>query len=177
LKRTLNLKKLSRHLLATTCLTFFAGVAGATTTFTESTDFPNSAPGTTLPVGTTEVVGTLTIGSDVSDWFIFTGLLPGAPFTVAASDNIGADQIDVYDPSNTSSPLTGFFFFGVSPNTGTGTVPADGQLEAHVYLSSSEVSNNTYTIDLTASLAPEPGTVWTLASGFAGALVLRRRRK
>jgi PEP-CTERM motif len=176
MKRTLNLKKLTRHLLATSCLTVFAGIAGASTTYIESTDFPNSPPGTTLPVGTTEVQGTLSTGSDLSDWFLFTGLLPGGSFTISGVVSIGtlpSNSVQVWNAAHTVEQ----FSFSMPPGSGGGTVPGDGQLLVAVSASSVEF-NGGYTIDLSAPLAtPEPGTLATLGAGLIGAVAIRRRKK
>ena len=145
--------------------------------FTESTDFPGSTPGTTLPVGTTQVNGSLLAippASDGLDFFTFTGLLPGGSFELTAA---------------VTSPFgfIGGFAFGTSAvlfrtfdiPTIDGTINGTGNLTVEVGLEESGAA--AYTITLSAPLAstavPEPATLSILASGLGIASLLRRRRK
>ena len=172
------LKKLARHLLATTCLTAAAGAAHAATV-SEPPDFGNSfAVATSLPVGTTNVVGTMPFG-DPADYFKFNGLLPGSAFSfdLHLNSSTGGPTLNGQDSSQNSlfSPITlsgsNTDFFG------NGTVPADGMLI--ISLRQSVESNADYTGSLSAQLAgaPEPGTLATAGIALAGALALRRRLK
>ena len=69
IQKSARLKKIARHLLATTCLTA-AGSAGAAT-FKEGTDFSNTFAGANaLPLGTDVVNGSLfgSLAPDVDDY-------------------------------------------------------------------------------------------------------------
>jgi hypothetical protein len=173
MNRTLGLTKLSRTLLATTCLTIFAGVAGATNSFPESSapggDFPGSfATAYSLPVGTNEITGSLFNTGD-QDWVIFSGLLGGASYSFAGTA-VGL-SVNVRDSSNLSLQS-----FGITGSSETGVIPGDGELIAEVFNSTDNAG--AYTLDLTAPLAaPDLGTVWSLGTGLAGALALRRRKR
>src|ERR1700677_4978732 len=81
------LDKLSRALLAGSCLSGLAGIANAST-ITQGVppapaEFPAQFPGYLLPVGTTQVNGTLPNGGgqDLVAWFEFQGLVPNSSFT------------------------------------------------------------------------------------------------
>ncbi len=172
-----SLDRLTRKMLATTCLTMAGGVALQAGTVTETTDFDNNSPGTVLPFGTTVVNGNVDcLDNDCDDWFQFTGLLPGSNF-----------QLRVEQP--------GFLFFGgstVFDSSGgfiasqgfeeglavlSGIVPNDGKLSVLVG-NSFEEGGGAYTATLTADTdVPEPGTLAPAALALAGALAWRRQRK
>jgi hypothetical protein len=177
MQKTARLKKLARHLLASTCLTVAAAGTAYGSTFNESSDFSN-AFGTAdiLPVGTDTVIGHIGFG-DADDYFEFTGLLGGATFFLGASTDGNSFNPFVTVLSNSPSTITGplTFSFG-SPTNGSGVIPADGILVFHV---GNPGEGGTYTVTLDAPLAgvPEPGTLTGVGLGLAGALALRRRSK
>ena len=88
------LDKLTRALLASSCLAGAAGIARADTIISEGltpapSEFPNTSPGYLLPVGTTGVNGVVGCaeceGGEETNWFEFQGLLPGSSFTITNS--------------------------------------------------------------------------------------------
>ena len=87
IQKSARLKKIARHLLATTCLTAAAAGSAGATTITEGTDFSNTFAGANaLPIGTDVVNGSIwgAIVSDPDDYFRFSGLLAGSSFSLAA---------------------------------------------------------------------------------------------
>ncbi len=182
MQKSARLKKIARHLLATTCLTAAAaGVAGATT-FTESTDFSNTFAGANaLPIGTDVVNGSLfgSLAPDNDDYFQFSGLLAGSSFSLSAStpDTGWFGNFFVFSSSQSqigsAQPLQ-----NATPANVGGIVPLDGILVVDVGLVEG-FGAAAYTVSLTAPLAqtPEPSTLAGVGLGLAGALALRRRQK
>ena len=87
MQKSARLKKIARHLLATTCLTAAAAGSAGATTITEGTDFSNTFAGANaLPIGADVVDGSIggAIVSDPDDDFRFSGLLAGSSFSLAA---------------------------------------------------------------------------------------------
>ena len=123
-----SLESFARGLLATTCLTVACGASAVAGTITEGTtpaptDFPNSANGYVLPVGTNMVIGGVGAGFgpeggfDPADWFEFTGLTGGASYALSAcqyntecvmNGTLGAEnglRMDIFDDTMTMTTL------------------------------------------------------------------------
>ena len=208
-KNTIDLPKplehLARGLLATTCLTVACGSSGMASTVTLPTsDFPNSAPGILLPVGTTAVNGFAgqepgEAGEASPDWFEFQGLTPGSSYTLLGVYNpLGRFEesgngesglrMSVFTSSNTALFTDLSLETANGVNTGAqamGSVPSDGKLDVEIFqrLEVFEVPveegsrGSYYQVTLTQGAIPEPGTVATMGLGLAGALAWRRRRR
>jgi hypothetical protein len=180
------LKKLARHLLATTCLTAGAAAIADAQVVTEGTapapaDFGNTfGAAYLLPLGTTQVNGSTHDNVDPADFITFQGLQGGTgfSFTATSTSPIGSD-LNIFNSSDVK--LSGPFFFSSSEGTsGNGTVPTDGLLTFDVFSSSEAVQS--YSINLTATQAagtPEPGTLGAMGLGLAAgaALMMRRKKK
>lgn len=198
MNKTARLKRLSRHLLATTCLTLASVAAAHATTINESSvaggDFSNTFAGAndlgalgtslgtplTIP-GSNTAVGTISSGSD-ADFFAFTGEPAGAGFTYNIVDTSnGQGRASVLNSSATnigSTPTLSIFSFNNSvPVSGGGIVPADGKVLIEI-LTGCECGFS-YTATVTAPVAPEPGTLADVGVGLAlaGAVALDRRRR
>lgn len=177
---TMTKSRISRSLLAGTVLTAAPITALNAATITETIDFtPNPNIPFALPVGTTQVDGTIGFNGDQSDAFLFEGLGAGTytlTFTsdsfcggVVAYSNVGIlSNLGTYGTGCESVLATVF---------STGTVPANGKLVVSVQ---NEEGAASYSVSLTAPLAetetvPEPST---FAAGLlaGGAMLWRRRR-
>jgi hypothetical protein len=183
-KRTL--QKLARTLLATTCLTAVSSGIAVGSVVNEGTspapaDFPNTANGFVLPVGTTQVNGAINFLSDPADWFEFTGLLPLSSFSLSASAPVTgySDSVTLQNTGlgNIAGPMV--FDQGVPAFLGPLTVPSDGKIVVGITVNE---SGGNYSIFLNASLAPssgtpEPSTLPAVGMGMAlAALAWRRKR-
>jgi hypothetical protein len=177
------LKKLARHLLATTCLTAGVAAMADAQTVTEGTspapaDFGNTF-GTAylLPNGTTQVNGTTHDNVDPADFITFQGLQGGTgfSFTATSTSNI-ASNLSIFNSSDVKL-LGPTSFSSVEGTSGHGTVPTDGTLTFDVF--SNSEATQTYSINLTATQAPEPGTLAAMGLGLAAGagLILRRKKK
>ena len=175
------LNKLARALLASSCLTGAAAIATADTIITQGVSpapaqFPHSAPGYLLPVGTTQVNGlfaacTECAGQDTA-WFEFQGLLPGSHFTTTSC----CENDSIYAIFNSSQDFLGSSNFEQGLNT-SGTVPTDGKLVVVVADECGSCSMQNYQVNLDAQLnTPEPSTLATVGLALAGALAWRRKR-
>ncbi len=169
------LKKFSRTLLATTCLTVAGAAASQAAVLTESTDLSNSVSSPTiLDPSINTVIGNFSDGSpanfnfDPADYFQFTGLTPGSSFTLNWTPN-GYVTLRAYDPANTSTPLIDY----TSPNASTfnGTVPNSGALTVGA------INSEGMGFQVSLSGVPEPGTLSVTGLALAGALALRRKKK
>src|SRR5580698_2346062 len=176
MKRTTQLKRLARHLLATTCLT--AGTAMATTV-SEPPNFGTTfATATALPVGTTVVEGGVSMNNDLNDYFKFEGLVPGTGFDFTATTNSGLtlnllNSADAALPSS-SDPYT--FTTSLPASVGV-TAPSDGIIVFDVVSPGGE-GLRAYTVTVTtATFVPEPGTLGAMGLGLAAGAALTRRRK
>jgi hypothetical protein len=154
-----------------------------------NTDFPNSAPGVLLPVGTTVVNGFAGIlpgetGFIAPDWFEFQGLTPGANFTMTAEYNPfgfrgesgnGESGLRFSLFTNSGTPL----FTNQSLETANGMqagvfvqgiVPSDGFLDVEIFpeltLVESGVSESG--ISSVKAFRQEPGSTYTVALSAEG---------
>jgi hypothetical protein len=180
------LRKLAKHLLATTCLT--AGVAGmvGAQTVNESADFGSTfANASSLPAGTRTVNGGLdTIfgadSFDSADFVKFSGLLGGSTFSFTGTIPVpAAIDIDVFSSSQAAITSVGFSGLGAA---GSNVVPLDGILVFDIRTANSEVRTaDTYSLSLTAtdapSPAPEPATIAGMGLGLAVVAGFARRRR
>jgi hypothetical protein len=176
--RTTQLKRLARHLLATTCLT--AGTAMATTV-TEPPSFGTTfATATALPAGTTMVEGGVTMtGGDLNDYFEFEGLVPGTGFDFTASTTSSGLSLNLLNSADAALPSsTDPYTFTTSlPASVDVTAPSDGIIVFDVVSPGGE-GLRSYTIAVnTATFVPEPGTLGAMGLGLAAGAALTRRRK
>jgi hypothetical protein len=194
MNKTARLKRLSRHLLATTCLTL-AGVGAAhATTINEMTqgpgaptgDFSNSAasptvlsslPGVTLTPATGDTVDGIVRPGDLVDAFSFTGEPAGNLFLLTESSSRAAGTMEVLNSSEGVILTT--FGLTTSQVAYSAVVPNDGILNVVVNYGICGECGIDYTIGVQAPVAPEPGTFAEigLGLGLAGAVALRRRRQ
>lgn len=181
MQKNARLKKIARHLLATTCLTAaVAGMASATT-ITETSDFSNVFAGANvLPIGTDVVhatVGFVNGVNDPADYFQLKGLFAGSAFSLQAmtSDAL-AGNMNIY--SSSQSPIgsangSANFFFTNQNASVSGIVPADGILVVGI---TDGEGSGAYTVNL-LNTAPEPSTLVGAGLGLASVVALRRKRK
>ena len=172
-------EKLARALLATTCLTAASGAASASVIY-ESSFAPSGfstiqADPTLLPVGATEVIGSIQYGE--SGFFEFQDVAPGEPFTLfGTSAGEEGPTFTIFDTSgNTlgqSSVENGFTPGGIQLYN---TVPIDGNVIVEVSDSAVEGTGGVYTATLGVP-TPEPSTLATAGLALAGALAWRRKR-
>ena len=193
--QNLAVQDFARGLLKTTCLTVACGSAAMAATITEGVapapaDFPNTAPGYLLPVGTTSVVGSTSIDlSDPADFFEFQGLTPGSTYTINAYfGTLGEESGLRMQVSNSSGTALGpqATLEGTSPSSShhavqSGTVPGDGKVVVDISTLDIEGLGGAYEVDLTTSVptTPAPGTYGEVVVGL-GALTLlwsRLRKK
>lgn len=190
MNKTARLKRLSRHLLATTCLTLAGvGVTHATTINESSApggDFSNtfttlnpptplSSIATLTPATGDTVVGTLPF-NDI-DWFSFSGESAGALFSFSeiATLNFGTAIVE----NSSGTVLVNTVGLTTTQHVYDAVVPNDGILEVGLSFSNSNESTITYAVNVTFPVAPEPGTFAEIGIGLglAGAVALRRRRQ
>jgi hypothetical protein len=188
------LKKLARHLLATTCLT--AGAAAldgqVVNEPTGAGDFGNTfATATVMPLGTTTVNGFVggfltTDAFDPADYITFQGLQGGTSFSFLASlslNDSAGERLFVLNSSDGSVGSSPYSFTGAEvpfSASGSGIVPVDGLLTLGI--TANTELRQSYTINLTATEAPstpEPGTLGAMGLGLAAgaAFTLRRKKK
>ena len=177
MQKNARLKKIARHLLATTCLTAaVAGMASATT-FTETSDFSNVFAGANvLPIGTDVVhaaVGFVNGVSDPADYFQLKGLFAGSAFSLQTmTSDVLAGYMSIY--SSSQSPIGSSKSFFTNQNASvSGIVPADGILVVGI---TETEGGGAYTVNL-LNTAPEPSTLVGAGLGLASVVALRRRRK
>lgn len=197
MNKTARLKKLSRHLLATTCLTFAAVGAARGATIVETPEpggFGDSLSTATVIQGFTQGPGWTniilgetaeSISVDQSAYFILD-MLPGSSFIYSFSvENSGTGSFQLTDTLGTnigsttpiSFPVEGLSNY-VTVTSGTGTAPAaNGELVAAVLEDAGNESNRIYfNVTVTGDFVPEPGTATEIGLGLAGAAVVLRRR-
>jgi len=183
-KRAKRRRTLSKTVVQTVIagsLTAAAAGSAVATTVNESTDFPGSPPGTALPVGTDVVTGKIGDLSsfDPDDFFSFSGLQPGAGFS------INADQTSGFAPASGSVSTSGGtqLDFGFLDEILTGTVPNDGILVVRLSVTGpSGEGDRGYTVTLDAPLAasvsgPSALSLTGLGAAIAGAFTWRRRKR
>ena len=167
---------LTKTLVATALVTGAAGTVEAVDESSFGGDFADVfGSADALDVGTTEVTGAVDF-QDV-DFFKFSGLDPGEPFTLGV-ERIGGlfTTVSVFDISDSTTPLDGPTSLGGSPVSLTGTIPADGIL---IFEASGGEAIN-YRVTLSAPLSapvPEPSTIALTALGAALSGVFARRRR
>jgi len=187
MNKTARLKRLSRHLLATTCLTL-AGVGAAhATTITES-----SAPGATFghtfvtatnlssiaaltPSTGDTVFGTIPF-NDV-DYFTFSGEAAGQHFSITEQATQSFGTLQVLDSSQ--GVLVNTVGLTTTQNVYDAVVPNNGIITVVVSFSNSNENTITYAVGVQSPIAPEPGTFDEigLGLGLAAAMTLKRRRQ
>jgi hypothetical protein len=187
MNKTARLKRLSRHLLATTCLTL-AGVGEAHATTISETSAPSSDFGNTFGTATNlstiaaltpatgdTVTGTLTF-NDV-DWFTFTGEPAGKLFSISVLANRNFGTLIVENSSGTA--LVNTVNLTTTQNVYEAVVPNDGMLDVGLTFSNSNENPIGYIVNVTSPVAPEPSTFAEigLGLGLAGVIALRRRRQ
>jgi hypothetical protein len=175
-------EKLARALLATTCLTGAAGMASASTIIEGQApapaDFANSfALATLLPPGTTIVMGSVT-GGDLEDFFQFSPLIAGDPYTVTATFFGFTEEglrVSLFDSSQNNLNFGSLEGAGASLS---GTVPGDGTLIVEMIKVSGFGNPGQYSVTFTdnAPDTPEPATLPEAGLALAGALAWSRRR-
>lgn len=196
MNKTARLKRLSRHLLATTCLTAAAAGAANATTITESPEpggFSTSFASATVIEGlalgpnvSNTVIGETVNVTDKDAYFIFPNGVAGTSFTysVSVEDNV-TGTFQLTDSLTTNLGNTTPFSIPNENNltsftevtSGTGTVPGNGEIVAAVLQGTgSEVSRIYFEVTVVETTAPEPGTSTEIGLGLAGAAVALRRR-
>lgn len=198
MNKTARLKKLSRHLLATTCLSAAAVGAAYGTTITESPEpgeFGHTLGASTvlstiapLTIPGTNTVNGETNGDNLDAYFTFdlgsgeANTSFSYSFSITSSSNQGG-HFEILNDSGTNIGSTTEFAFGSNlgaglVTSGTGTVPGNGDIVAAV-LQGNEAGSISFTVTVTDTtpVAPEPGTFAELGLGLAGAVALRRRFK
>jgi hypothetical protein len=199
MNKTASLKRLSRHLLATTCLTVVAAGAAFGTTITESPEpgeFGHTAATSTvlstispLTIPGSNTVNGETNGSSLDAFFTFDLGVgeAGTSFSYSLSTTNTASGIFeiIDDPSLGGGEIGSTTPYGINtPNSsltlltsGTGTVPTNGDIVAAI-LQSGEGGSIFYTVTVTdtSPVAPEPATSTEIGLGLAGTAVALRRR-
>jgi hypothetical protein len=170
------MNRLSKLLLATTCLTAVNAAPAAAVSEVE----PNNTLATAqiLPLGTTQITGTLVeCCVNFFDFYSLAGLQPSGSFVVT---------LDITAPASVNE--AGMFALTsggglidsdalVDGNQLTGTIPGNGILVLRVDGATNPLSEAVlgYTLDINAPRAavPEPSVLSLLASGAAGLATLR----
>ena len=171
-----------RTLTATTCLTAASAGVAAANTIIEGTppapaNFGNASPGYVMNPGVDQVQGVFTPGTDPTDFFEFTGLLPGSPYTITTTVANGslAGTVEALQ-SDGVTVLNGPTAFNGSPIIFTGSVPGDEKIV--IDMVATEGTTSGYTVNMSAQLAtPEPSTLAGVGLALAGALARRRRKQ
>jgi hypothetical protein len=188
MNRTARLKRLSRHLLATTCLTL-AGVGAANATTINETSAPGGNFGTSFATSTdlssiatlTPATGDTVDGSvhvgDPADYFTFTGESAGSLFMLTESAGRAAGSLEVLNSSQGVVLTT--FGLTTSQEAYSALVPNDGILTVVVNYGVCGECTIDYSVGVQSPVAPEPSTFAEIGAGLglAGAVALRRRRQ
>jgi hypothetical protein len=178
-------EKFAPALIANTCLTVDAsgGASAATILILEGTspapsDFPDTAPGYILPVGTNLVQGQLhSASSDNEDFLEFQGLAGGLSFSLLGTYNpLGQETHVSYQAFNSQGTSLGIVTLEGEGGLVSGTIPNDCKIIVDVSFSSQ--GSLTWQMALRAEVAqaPEPAPFLGAALGFSGALAWRRKR-
>jgi hypothetical protein len=181
MKRTTKLKRLARHLLATTCLT--AGSTAMATTVSEPPDFGTTfGTATDLPNGTTMVDGSVQFPGDTNDFFTFQDLVPGTEFFFTATLTSATNGLELNLLTSGDAALPGssnpYSFATSLPASATVDAPSDGIIVFDVLTGGGEGPARAYNITVnTATYVPEPGTLGAMGLGLAAGAALTRRRK
>ena len=188
MNKTARLKRLSKHLLATTCLTL-AGVGAAHATTINETSAPGSDFGNTFALATNlssiaaltpatgdTVNGTLPFNDH--DYFTFTGEPAGKLFSITEIAS-RASQGTMEVLNSAQGVVVNTVGLTTTQTAYEAVVPNDGILTVVVNYGACSECTIGYSIGLTAPVAPEPGTLAEvgLGLGLAGAVALRRRRQ
>lgn len=186
------MNKLTRMLLASTCLTALASGPAAALTSNEVEPNDSLATANVLPLGTTEIVATAE-SFPVTDFFKLNGLVPGDTFTaIIERQGVGGAGF-FFETQFTASASGGAFIDSellgdpnccgfVQTATVTGAIPANGMLVFSTVGSVIEGGPMSYHITITAPLAvaaPQAHTFGLLGAGLAGlaGLTALARRK
>jgi hypothetical protein len=194
MNKTARLKRLSRHLLATTCLTL-GGVGAAHATTINETSAPGGSFGHTFAAATNlSSIAALTPGTGdtvsgtlpcctPSDYFTFTGEAAGQLFTVTETGSRNgsptqvAGSMEVLNSSDVA--IVNTMSLTNAQQAFQAVVPNDGILTVVVNYQSCGECTIDYTIGVQSPTAPEPSTFAEvgLGLGLAGAVALQRRRR
>ena len=188
MNKTARLKRLSKQLLATTCLSL-AGVGAAHATTINETSAPGASFGHTFATSTnlssiaalTPATGDTVLGTlpccTPSDFFTFTGESAGNLFTVTEVASRNAGTMEVLNSSDVAIVNT----VGLTTTQGVfqAVVPNDGILTVVVNYAACGECTIGYAVGVQSPTAPEPSTFAEigLGLGLAGAVALRRRRQ
>ena len=169
-------------LLASSVLTT-VGFGASATTFTETTDFPNTSapPVTNIDFGSFQTVqGTLAAVADPADFFTFTGLTAGDDFSITFNRllSCGSCRSAFEFTADSLSPVTlvppqSVTLTGVLGATTT-TLTVGVTNTATVPPSSAE--GYSVTLSEVPAGVPEPSAAAIFAVGLAGMAVARRKR-
>jgi hypothetical protein len=171
--------------------------AAKATMVTESTDFSNDFAGrNSLAPGVDSVQGTLQLAegfADPADYFVFTGLQPGANFNLQITfvDDQGGTPSTMtleWRPEPTGSPVLNSTSVSAPSQTSSfmGIVPLNGNIAADVGINGgfSPSANPIYGVNLTVqplqNVPDSGGTMMLMGAAVAGlalAKKLKRRRK
>jgi len=176
--KTSCLKKLARHLLATTCLTGAVATAAYAGPFVSGVT-PSTSSGSptveTVTPGGVSVSGSLPGAPGANYYLEFEGLTGGASFgsLALAITNGGSIVFDVTILSDTLSTIdVGAGVGGGLTYYPGGTVPGDGNFI--VELTKTNEAAAPYSVTMGT---PEPGTWAAVGLGLVGLGALARRRK
>lgn len=176
-----NVHWIAMRVAAFVALATAIAVEARATTYSEPPDLADSfAARTFLPIGTDLVFAGVSV-TDTGvgpvifrpDFFAFTGLAPGAPYSITMSI-VSTNAVLFFELLDSSaSVLDAFQLNQVSPpQTRTGNVPLDGQLVVRAFVGDSGAN---YSVALNAPLVPEPSTGLLLGAGLAALGASRRR--
>ncbi len=172
------MKSFTYALLASSVLTTVGSASAATLTENPAADLPNSSPGQGIDFGSFQTVqGTLAAGSDPADFFTFTGLTPGATFSITFERLAGCFTC--------ASPFVftadGFSETLQPPNskTDTGILSATSLTVgvANNVIGSSTAEGYSVTLTELPAGVPGPPAAAIFAVGLAGLAIARRRRR
>lgn len=124
-----------------------------------------------LPDGTTQVNGSVELGTDIADFFTFQNLLGGSTFSFTATSTLTrVIGLDLFNSSDTQIGSEDLFNSNASAS-GSGTVPGDGTLTFELLVDGSVEGIRPYTVNLTATESPEPETLGAMGLGLAAGVL------